>query len=162
MVTTGLTFSCSTYTDSLEQTVLSLKNKYYALTSDYNASLGATYYQLLEKGGTLDNFYIQKNNCGTDTIVINDNSSLDNLFGVITENYDGTISLFENYLYTGTTPYSGGVLSEVLSGTGVTAQTFNQKSEIDEDCCKSLNNLLNGKGVGGIGSWLGNNEIVPS
>ena len=29
-------------------------------------------------------------------------------------------------LYTGTTPYSGGVLSEVLSGTGVTAQTFNQ------------------------------------
>ena len=157
VVTTGLTFSCSTYTDSLEQTVLSLKNKYYALTSDYNASLGATYYQLLEKGGSLDNFYIQKNNCGTDTIVINDNSSLDNLFGVITENYDGTISLFENYLYTGTTPYSGGVLSEVLSGTGVTAQTFNQKSEIDEDCCKSLNNLLNGKGVGGLG--LGKNYV---
>jgi hypothetical protein len=157
VVTTGLIFSCSTYTDSLEQTVLSLKNKYYALTSDYNASLGATYYQLLEKGGSLDNFYIQNNNCGTDTIVINDNSSLDNLFGVITENYDGTISLFENYLYTGSTPYSGGVLSEVLSGTGVTAQTFNQKSEIDEDCCKSLNNLLNSKGVGGLG--LGKNYV---
>jgi len=153
--TTGLTFSCSTYTDSLTQSVLSLKNKYYALTSDYIESLDATYYQLLDKGESLDNFYIQENNCGTDTIVINDNSSLDNLFGVITENYDGTISLFENYLYTGTTPYSGGVLSEVLSGTGVTAQTFNQKLHIDQDCCESLNDLLNGEGVGGLG--LGKN-----
>ena len=153
--TTGLTFSCSTYTDSLTQSVLSLKNKYYALTSDYIESLDATYYQLLDKGESLDNFYIQENNCGTDTIVINDDSSLNNLFGVITENYDGTISLFENYLYTGTTPYSGGVLSEVLSGTGVTAQTFNQKLYIDQDCCESLNDLLNGEGVGGLG--LGKN-----
>ena len=153
--TTGLTFSCSTYTDSLTQSVLSLKNKYYALTSDYIESLDATYYQLLDKGESLDNFYIQENNCGTDTIVINDNSSLNNLFGIITENYDGTLSLFENYLYTGTTPYSGGVLSEVLSGTGVTAQTFNQKLHIDQDCCESLNDLLNGEGSGGLG--LGKN-----
>ena len=155
IVTTGLTFSCSTYTNSLTQSVLSLKNKYYALTSDYIESLDATYYQLLEKGESLDNFYIQENNCGTDTIVINDNSSLNNLFGIITENYDGTISLFENYLYTGTTPYSGGVLSEVLSGTGVTAQTFNQKLGIDQECCESLNDLLNGEGSGGLG--LGKN-----
>jgi len=153
--TTGLTFSCSTYTDSLTQSVLSLKNKYYALTSDYIESLDATYYQLLDKGESLDNFYIQENNCGTDTIVINDNSSLNNLFGIITENYDGTISIFENYLYTGTTPYSGGILTEVLSGTGVTAQTYNQKLHIDQDCCESLNDLLNGEGVGGLG--LGKN-----
>jgi hypothetical protein len=135
--TTGLTFSCSTYTDSLTQSVLSLKNKYYALTSDYIESLDATYYQLLDKGESLDNFYIQENNCGTDTIVINDNSSLNNLFGIITENYDGTISIFENYLYTGTTPYSGGILTEVLSGTGVTAQTYNQKLHIDQDLVRS-------------------------
>lgn len=155
IVTTGLTFSCSTYTDSLTQSVLSLKNKFYALTSDYIESLDATYYQLLEKGESLDNFYIQENNCGTDTIVINDNSSLNNLFGIITENYDGTISLFETYLYTGSTPYSGGVLSEVLSGTGVTAQTFNQKLSIDQECCESLNDLLNGEGATGLG--LGKN-----
>ncbi len=153
--TTGLTFSCSTYTDSLTQSVLSLKNKYYTLTSDYIESLDATYQQLLDKGESLDNFYIQENNCGTDTIVINDNSSLNNLFGIITENYDGTISIFENYLYTGTTPYSGGILTEVLSGTGVTAQTYNQKLHIDQDCCESLNDLLNGEGVGGLG--LGKN-----
>ena len=155
IVTTGLTFSCSTYTDSLTQSVLSLKNKFYALTSDYIESLDATYYQLLEKGESLDNFYIQENNCGTDTIVINDNSSLNNLFGIITENYDGTISLFETYLYTGSTPYSGGVFSEVLSGTGVTAQTFNQKLSIDQECCESLNDLLNGEGATGLG--LGKN-----
>ena len=155
VLTTGLTFSCSTYTDSLTQSVLSLKNKYYILTSDYIESLDATYHQLIEKGGYLDNFYIQKNNCGTDTIVINNNGELNNLFGVITENYDGSISLFETYLYSGVTPYSGGVLSEVLSGTGITAQTFNQKQYIDQSCCESLNYLLNSEGVDGLG--LGKN-----
>jgi hypothetical protein len=153
IVTTGLTFSCSTYTDLLEQKVLELKNKYYILTSDYIESLDATYQQLLDKGEELTDFYIQENNCGTDTIVLNDNSSLNNLFAIITENYDGTLSIFENYLYTGTTPYSGGVLSEVL--TGVTAQTFNQKQFIDQECCEKINELLNGEGSGGLG--LGKN-----
>ena len=153
ITTSGLTFSCSTYTDVLEQKVLELKNKYYSLTSDYIESLDATYQQLLDKGETLNDFYIQENNCGTDTIVINDNSSLNNLFGIITENYDGTISLFETYLYSGTTPYSGGVLSEVLSG--ITAQTFNQQLGIDQECCEKINDLLNGEGVGGLG--LGKN-----
>ena len=153
VVTTGLTFSCSTYTDILEQQVIELKNKYYILTSDYIQSLDATYQDLLDKGEELSKFYIQKNNCGTDTIVINDNSSLDNLFGVITENYDGTISLFETYLYTGATPYNGGVLLEVLSG--VTAQTFNQTLDIDQNCCERINKLLNDEGVDGLG--LGKN-----
>jgi hypothetical protein len=153
IVTTGLTFSCSTYTDLLEQKVLELKNKYYILTSDYIESLDATYQQLLDKGQELSDFYIQENNCGTDTIVLNDNSSLNNLFAIITENYDGTLSIFENYLYTGTTPYSGGVLSEVL--TGVTAQTYNQKQYITQECCENINELLNGEGSGGLG--LGKN-----
>ncbi len=160
IVTTGLTFSCSTYTDLLEQTVLDLKNKYYILTSDYIESLDATYEQLLEKGEVLSNFYIQENNCGTDTIVLNDNSSLNNLFAIITENYDGTLSIFENYLYTGTTPYSGGVLTEVLSGTSVTAQTFNQKQFIDQECCEKINELLNGEGTNGLG--LGKNYLWDS
>jgi hypothetical protein len=153
ITTTGLIFSCSTYTDILQQQVVELKNKYYSLTSNYVESLDSTYYDLLEKGEELSKFYVQKNNCGTDTLVINDDSSLNNLFGIITENYDGTISIFETYLYTGLTPYSGGMLMEVLSG--VTAQTFNQKLDIDQQCCESLNELLNGNGVNGLG--LGKN-----
>ncbi len=151
--TTGLTFSCETYTDLLQTQVIELKNEYYTLTSDYNASLDANYYQLLEKGQTLSNFFIQKNNCGSDTLVINNNNSLNNLFGLIVEKSDGTIGFFESYLYTGTSVYSGGTLEEVISG--VTAQTFNQTDSITSECCKSLNTLLNGEGVEGLG--LGKN-----
>jgi hypothetical protein len=151
--TTGLTFSCSTFTDTLENQVTELKNQYYTLTSDYNNSLNATYYDLLNLGYGLSNFEIQNNNCGTDTLVINNNQQTDNLFGLITENYDGTISVYESYIYSGSTPYSGGTLVEVLSG--VTAQTFNQTTFVNEECCKTINNLLNGEGTEGLG--LGKN-----
>ena len=83
--TSGITFSCDTYTSILTDQVLELKNDYYSLTADYNESLNANYSDLLNKGGSLSKFYIQKNNCGSDTIVINNNNNLDNLFGIITE-----------------------------------------------------------------------------
>ena len=151
--TTGLTFSCSTFTDILENQVTELKNQYYTLTSDYNNSLNATYYDLLNLGYGLSNFEIQNNNCGTDTLVINNNQQTNNLFGLITENYDGTISVYESYIYSGSTPYIGGTLVQVLSG--VTAQTFNQTTFVNEECCKTINNLLNGEGTEGLG--LGKN-----
>jgi len=147
--TVGISFSCDTYTTILTNQVLELKNDYYTLTADYNNSLNASYYDLLKKGGSLSKFYIQKNNCGSDTIVINNNSNLDNLFGLITENNDGTISFYESYLYSGTTPYSGGVLTEVLSG--ITAQTFNQTTGITLECCTTLNGLINDEGTLGLG-----------
>jgi hypothetical protein len=158
--TTGLTFSCSTITNSLEIIVTDLKNKYYTLTSDYTNSLNATYYDLQNLGYPLDNFNIQNNNCGTDTIVINNNQSTDNLFSLITENYDGTLSVYESYIFSGSTPYSGGTLVEVLSG--ITAQTFNQTTFVDEVCCNTLNSLLNSEGVNGLGigknyQWDSNN-----
>jgi hypothetical protein len=147
--TSGLTFSCSTITNSLETIVTNLKNQYYTLTSDYINSLNATYYDLQNLGYPLSNFNIQNNNCGTDTIVINNNQSTNNLFSLITENYDGTLSVYESYIFSGSTPYTGGTLVEVLSG--ITAQTFNQTTFVNEDCCNTLNNLLNSEGVNGLG-----------
>jgi len=138
--TSGLTFSCSTFTDLLTNQVLELKNNYYSLTSNYTTSLNATYYELLNLGSSLSKFSIQKNNCGTDTIVLNNNQQIDNL-------------LYESYVYTGTTSYTGGTLVEILSG--ITAQTFNQTPFVDEDCCKTINDLLNSEGVNGLG--LGKN-----
>jgi len=44
-------------------------------------------------------------------------------------------------------------LVEILSG--ITAQTFNQTPFVDEDCCKTINDLLNSEGVNGLG--LGKN-----
>ena len=126
-----------------------MKNDYYSLTADYNESLSASYYDLIKKGGSLSKFYIEKNNCGSDTIVINNSSNLDNLFGLIAENNDGTLSFYESYLYSGTTPYSGGTLTEVLSG--ITAQTFNQTTGMTLECCTSLNGLINDKGTLGLG-----------
>ena len=151
--TSGITFSCSTLTDLLENQILELKNDYYSLTANYTTSLNATYYELLTLGGTLSKFSVQKNNCGTDTLILSNNQQLDNLFGLITENYDGTISFYESYLYSGSTPYTGGILVEVLSG--ITAQTFNQTPFVDAECCKKINNLLNSEGVNGMG--LGKN-----
>ena len=158
--TSGLTFSCSTITNSLETIVTNLKNQYYTLTSDYINSLNATYYDLQNLGYPLSNFNIQNNNCGTDTIVINNNQSTNNLFSLITENYDGTLSVYESYIFSGSTPYTGGTLVEVLSG--ITAQTFNQTTFVNEDCCNTLNNLLNSEGVNGLGigknyQWDSNN-----
>ena len=156
--TSGITFSCDTYTSILTDQVLELKNDYYSLTADYNESLDANYSDLLNKGGSLSKFYIQKNNCGSDTIVINNDNNLDNLFGLITENNDGTLSFYESYIYSGSTPYVGGTLTEVLSG--ITAQTFNQTSGITLDCCTTLNGLINDKGTLGLG--VGKNYVWDS
>ena len=156
--TSGITFSCDTYTSILTDQVLELKNDYYSLTADYNESLDANYGDLLNKGGSLSKFYIQKNNCGSDTIVINNDNNLDNLFGLITENNDGTLSFYESYIYSGTTPYIGGTLTEVLSG--ITAQTFNQTSGMTLECCTSLNELINDKGTLGLG--VGKNYVWDS
>ena len=47
---------------------------------------------------------MEENNCNTTNIIIGNNKRLDNLFGVLTENEDGTISFWETYLYTGYYP----------------------------------------------------------
>jgi hypothetical protein len=153
--TSGILFSCDTYTSILTDQVLELKNDYYSLTADYNESLDANYNDLLNKGGSLSKFFIQKNNCGSDTIVINNNNNLDNLFGLITEDVDGTLSFYESYIYSGSTPYVGGALTEVISG--ITAQTFNQTTGVTSECCTSLNELINGKGTLGLG--IGKNYV---
>jgi len=153
--TSGILFSCDTYVSILTDQVLELKNDYYSLTADYNESLDANYYDLLNKGGSLSKFYIQKNNCGSDTIVINNNNNLDNLFGLITEDNDGTLSFYESYIYSGSTPYVGGALTEVISG--ITAQTFNQTTGVTSECCTSLNGLINDKGTLGLG--IGKNYV---
>ena len=153
--TGGLIFSCDTYTSILTEQVLELKNDYYSLTADYNESLDANYNDLLNKGGSLSKFYIQKNNCGSDTIVINNNSELDNLFGLLTENSDGSLSFYESYIYSGSTPYVGGVSTEVISG--ITAQTFNQTTGMTLECCTTLNGLINDKGTLGLG--VGKNYV---
>ena len=153
--TSGILFSCDTYTSILTDQVLELKNDYYSLTADYNESLDANYNDLLNKGGSLSKFYIQKNNCGSDTIVINNNNNLDNLFGLITEDNDGTLSFYESYIYSGSTPYVGGTLTEVISG--ITAQTFNQTTGVTSECCTSLNELINDKGTLGLG--IGKNYV---
>jgi hypothetical protein len=157
-ITTGLSFSCDTYTSSLLTQVIELKNEYYTLTSDYNESLSSTYYDLLEKGETLSKFEIQTNNCGNDTLIINNTGELNNLFGIITENNDGTLSLYETYIYTGTSIYTGGTLVEIISG--LTAQTFTQTDSVTSECCSSLNLVLNSQGVNGLG--LGKNYVWDS
>ena len=146
--TNGISFSCDTYTTILSGQVIELKTDYYISTTDYNQSLNASYNDLLIQGGSLSKFYIEKNNCGSDTIVINNDKSLGNLFGLLTENSDGTLSFYETYIYSGTTPYVGGTLTEVLSG--ITAQTFNQTSGFTSECCSSFNNLINLDGVNGL------------
>lgn len=148
-----LPFSCETYTNLLQNEVIELKNKYYSLTANYSESLNSTYYNLIEKGGTLSNFYISKNNCGGNTLVLNSNNQIDNLFNLIVEDGDGSISLFDVYIYSGTPIYVGGYEQEILSG--VTAQTFNQTSNITKECCESINKLINKRGVNGLG--LGEN-----
>ena len=148
-----LSFSCETYTNTLQNQVLELKNKYYTLTSNYTEALNSNYYDLLEKGETLSNFYISKNNCGGDTLVLNNNNQIGNLFNLIVEDSDGSLGLFDVYIYSGTPTYNGGYEQEILSG--VTAQTFNQTNNLTKECCESINTLINDNGVNGLG--LGKN-----
>ena len=156
----GLTFSCDTYTTILQQQVTELKNDYYSLTANYSESINASYSDLLNKGGSLSVFEIEENNCGSSNLIIGDNNQLDNLFGVITENEDGTISFWETYLYDTTTPYTGGVNEEIFSG--ITAQTFNQTTSFDSECCQTLNNLITANGINGLGvnkEYVWNNSL---
>jgi len=156
----GLTFSCDTYTTILQQQVTELKNDYYSLTANYSESINASYSDLLNKGGSLSGFEIEENNCGSSNLIIGDNNQLDNLFGVITENEDGTISFWETYLYDTTTPYTGGVNEEIFSG--ITAQTFNQTTSFDSECCQTLNNLITANGINGLGvnkEYVWNNSV---
>ena len=148
--TTGsLNFSCSTYTTLLEQQVLELKNDYYSLTADLNASLNASYYDLLALGGSISLFDIENNNCNTNNIILGNNKEVDNLFGIIVEEPDSTISFLETYVYSAATPYTGGESIEIFSG--ITAQTFNQTSGFTQECCETINKLLTDKGVTGLG-----------
>ena len=146
-------FSCETFTNILQNQVIELKNEYYTLTANYSESLNANYYDLLNKGESLSKFYIDRDSCNTDILVLNNNKNLDNLFSLIVEDSDGTINLFEIYVYSGTPLYTGGVEQQI--GAGITAQTFNQSSEITKECCLSINKLLNDNGVDGLG--LGKN-----
>ena len=145
----GISFSCDTYTDILTSEVSNLKNEYYSLTADLNESLSATYDDLKSLGGSLSNFTIQENNCESQTLVIGDYKDLDELFGLLIEESDGTLGFWETYVYNTTTPFVGGNHIEIFSG--YTAQTFNQTSGVTEECCKSINTILNGTGKLGMG-----------
>lgn len=148
-------FNCNTLTNTLISQISDLKNEFYTLTADYSSSLSATYYDLLNKGKTLSEFTIETNNCNSDTIVIGNYKDNNELFSLIVEDADGTLSIFENYIYDTTTPYIGGNQTEILSG--YTAQTFNQTTGLTKECCVSLNKLLNSEGEKGLG--LGKNYI---
>ncbi len=148
-LTTSPAFSCDTITNTLEEQITELKNDYYILTSDYNATLNASYTDLLNKGGSLSEFKIETNNCNTNNIVIGNYKDVNSLFTVITEDEDGTLSFYENYIYDDVTPYIGGTYTEILSG--YTAQTFNQTTGVTQECCTKLNGLISDKGINGLG-----------
>jgi len=146
---TSSEFNCETYTTILNEQVTELKNDYYTLTADYNGTLNASYKDLLEKGGSLSEFKILDNNCNTNNIVIGNDSELNNLFGTLVEEADGTLSFWEIYVYDSSTPYSNGAITDI--GNGLSAQTFNQTSSFDSECCSSINSLITSKGVNGLG-----------
>ena len=148
-------FSCETYTTLLETKVTELKDEYYTLSGDYNESLNATYADLKEKGGDLTNFGITRNNCGSDTVIMGNYKDVNELFGLLIEDPDGVLSFSEIYIYNDTTPYTGGTPTEILSG--YTGQTFNRRGGITEECCQSLNSLLNDRSKYGMG--LGKNYV---
>jgi len=148
-------FSCETYTTLLETKVTELKDEYYTLSGDYNESLNATYANLKEKGGDITNFGITRNNCGSDTVIIGNYKDVNELFGLLVEDPDGLLSFSEIYIYDDTTPYTGGTSTEILSG--YTGQTFNRRGGITEECCQSLNSLLNDTSKYGMG--LGKNYV---
>lgn len=146
---TSSEFNCETYTTILNEQVTELKNDFYTLTADYNGTLNASYKDLLEKGGSLSEFKILDNNCNTNNIVIGNDSEINNLFGTLVEEADGTLSFWEIYVYDSSTPYSNGTITDI--GNGLSAQTFNQTSSFDSECCSSINSLITSKGVNGLG-----------
>ena len=140
---------CEIFNSTLKNIVENIKEEYYTLTADYPSSLNASYYDLIEKGGSSEELLIVDNDCNTQTFVIGDRENLNNDQRLIVEEGDGTISLFGLYVYSGSTPYSGGEITDIISG--VSAQTFNQTSDMTEECCKNLNTILSNKGKYGLG-----------
>ena len=141
--------NCEIFNSTLENIVENIKEEYYTLTADYPSSLNASYYDLIEKGGSSEELLIVDNDCNTQTFVIGDRENLNNDQRLIVEEGDGTISLFGLYVYSGSTPYSGGEITDIISG--VSAQTFNQTSGMTQECCKNLNTILSNKGKYGLG-----------
>ena len=71
------------------------------------------------------------------------------MFALLIEGSNGALSIWETYIYNSTTPHAGGDKIEIFSG--YTAQTFNQTSGMTEECCKTINSLLNDTGRFGMG-----------
>ena len=145
----GETFNCDTYVDLLEEKVSEMKNEYYLMTGDYSNSVNSSYYDFKDKGGNLDNFGITKNNCGSDTIVLGNFKDKNELFGLLVEDIDGSLAMFEVYTFDGVTPYISGATNEILPG--YSAQTFNQTEYLDKECCLRLSKLLTSKSSEGFG-----------
>ncbi len=143
------TFSGSNYTNFLEYKLQEMKNEFYYMTGEYNESLNSNYYQFKDKGGNIDNFGITKNNCGSDTIIMGNYKDVNELFGLLVEDINGTLSLYEIYTFDGSTPYLSGNTKEIL--TGYSAQTFNQTEHIDKEFCEKINFTLNTNGTEGFG-----------
>jgi len=151
---------CEIYNGLLENIVEDIKENYYILTADYPSSLSAGYWDLIEKGGSIEELYIVDNDCNTQTLVIGDRKTLNSDQRLIVEEGDGTISLFGLYVYSGTTPYSGGEITEIING--VSAQTFNQTSGMTSECCTNLNTILTSSGKNGLNldkNYIWNNSI---
>ncbi len=144
----GFTGDCNTYVSLLNTNTNLLKEEYYVLTADYSQALSAGYTDFINIGGSIDTLNIVENDCQGDTIVLGNRFDLNEEQRLIVEDSDGTVSLWGLYVYTGSTPYSGGDINEVISG--VSAQTFNQTSGMTEECCESLNKTLSSKGKKGL------------
>jgi len=145
----GVGFSCETYTNSLEQSISTLKDDVYTLTADLNEAVSASYWDLIKLGGSLDTLSIVENNCQGDTLILGDRENINELQHLIIEDSAGTISLWDVYIFSGSTPYSGGDITSPFSG--VSAQTINQTSGMTSECCNNLNTLLSNKGKFGLG-----------
>ena len=144
----SFTGDCNTYVNLLDTNTNLLKEEYYVLTADYTQALSAGYTDFVNIGGNLNTLNIVENDCQGDTIVLGNRFELNEEQRLIVEDSDGTISLWGLYVYTGSTPYSGGDVNEIISG--VSAQTFNQTSGMTEECCKALNTTLSSKGKKGL------------
>ena len=144
-----LSSDCNDYISLLNTNTELLKEEYYTLTADYTQALSASYTEFTNIGGNLDTLSIVENNCQGDTIILGNRLELNNTQRLIVEDSDGTISLWGLYVYSGTTPYSGGEISDFLNG--ISAQTFNQTSGITEECCVAINKTLSTKGKKGLG-----------
>ena len=148
-------FNYNDYTNFLEYKLEEMKNEFYSLTGEYNNALNSNYYQFKDKGGVIENFGITKNNCGSDTIVMGNFKDINEKFGLLVEDINGHISLFEVNVFDELSPSLSGVTIEILPG--YSAQTFNQSEYLDQEFCEKINFTLNTEGKEGFG--LGKNYI---